>query len=80
MFRTLALLPATSACDSPAFLYQLLTYVVILVGIALIIKLLVPYLGGMLGGPWGQIFNIVGWIIIALMALKLLFMLFACVL
>lgn len=74
-----ALLPAYSNCGTASFLYAFLVWVIILVALVAIVRLLMPYLGGILGPPWPQVLSIVGWVIVALAALKLVFLLFSCV-
>lgn len=77
---SLGLLPAYPNCGTPAFLYTLLVWIIILVGIVMIIRILLPWLGGFLGGPWSQVLQIVGWMITAVLALKLVFLLLSCAL
>lgn len=69
------------SCLSLGFVEQLCIWLVIVCAIVAIIKLLVPFLTGLIGFPIiGQIINIVLWAVVAIMAIYIIFALIGCLL
>ena len=69
------------SCLSLAFLEQLCIWLIVVIAIVSIIKLLVPFLTGLIGFPIvGQILNIILWAIVAILCVYIIFALLSCLL
>jgi hypothetical protein len=69
------------SCLSLSFVEQLCVWLIIVIAIVSIIKLLVPFLAGLVGFPIvGQIVNIVLWAIVAILIVYIIFALLSCLL
>jgi hypothetical protein len=66
------------ACFTLGFLEQLIIWAIIVGAIVACIKLLVPYLTGLVSPILGQIIMIILWAIVAIMVVYLIFGLLAC--
>jgi hypothetical protein len=71
------LLPA--GCGGTLFLESLLIYIVIIVAVVAIIRIMLPWLGSFLGSPWDRVLQIVLWVIVAIIAIRFVFVLLSCV-
>lgn len=68
-------------CFSLGWFEQLCIWLIVVIAIVSIIRLLVPYLTGLIGVPIiGQIINIVLWAVVAIMGVYIIFALLSCVL
>lgn len=65
-------------CLSLAFLEQLIVWLIVVGAIVACIKLLVPWITGLVGGTIGQIVMIILWAIVAIMVVYLIFGLLSC--
>lgn len=66
-------------CFSLGWLEQLCVWLIIVCAVVAIIRLLVPFLTGMIGIPIvGQIINIVLWAVVAIMCCYVIFALLSC--
>jgi hypothetical protein len=66
-------------CFSLGWVEQLCIWLIIVIAIVSIIKLLVPFLTGMIGIPVvAQIINIVLWAVVAIMCVYIIFALISC--
>ena len=66
-------------CFSLAWIEQLCIWLIMVIAIVSIIKLLVPYLLGLIGIPLvGQIINIILWAVVAIMCVYIIFTLIGC--
>jgi len=69
------------SCFSLGWIEQLCIWLIIVFAIVAIIRLLVPFLAGMIGIPVvAQIINIVLWAVVAIMCVYIIFALIACLL
>jgi hypothetical protein len=69
------------SCLSLGFIEQLCIWLIVVIAIVSIIKLLVPFLTGMIGIPIvGRIINIILWAIVAILCVYIIFALLACLL
>lgn len=68
------------SCFSLGFMEQLCVWIICVIGLIAILKILLPWLGGMLPGPVAQIIQIVLWVIIAIIVVYFIFTLFGCLL
>jgi len=69
------------SCFSLGWIEQLCIWLIIVFAIVAIIRLLVPFLAGMIGIPVvAQIINIVLWAVVAIMCVYIIFTLIACLL
>jgi hypothetical protein len=66
------------ACFTLGFLEQLIVWVIIVGAIIACIKLLVPFLNGLVSPIIGQIIMIILWAIVAIMVVYLIFGLLGC--
>lgn len=68
-------------CFSLAWLQQLCVWLIVLAAVVALIRLLVPWLVGLIGIPIiGQALNIVLWAVVAIMAVYVVFALIGCLL
>ena len=68
-------------CFSLMWAEQLCIWLVIIFAVFAVIRLVMPYLTSLIGSPLiVGIINIILWAIVAIMAIKVIFMLFSCVL
>lgn len=68
-------------CFSIGWLEQLCVWLIIVIAIVSIIRLLVPYLTGLIGVPIvAQIINIALWAVVAIMCVYIIFGLLSCLL
>lgn len=68
-------------CFSLGWLEQLCVWLIVVVAVVTIIRLLVPFLTGLIGLPIvGQIINIVLWAVVAIMCVYIVFELIGCLL
>jgi hypothetical protein len=66
-------------CFSLGWIEQLCIWLIIVIAIVSIIKLLVPFLAGLIGFPIvAQIINIVLWAVVAIMCVYIIFALISC--
>ena len=66
-------------CFSLGWIEQLCIWLIIVTAVIAIIKLLVPYLTGLIGVPIvAQIINIVLWAVVAIMCVYIIFALISC--
>ena len=69
------------SCFSLGFLEQLIIWLIVVIAIVSVIKLLVPFLTGLIGIPIvGQVINIVLWAVVAIMCVYIIFALLSCLL
>ena len=69
------------SCFSLSFLQQLIIWVIVIAAIVAIIRLLLPYLTGLIGIPIiGRIIEIVLWVVVAIAVVYLIFGLLGCLL
>jgi hypothetical protein len=72
------------SCVSLPFIEMLLIWLVILIAVVSAIQLLIPYLTNLLGASGGgvvaQLIRIVLWAVVAIVVIKIIFMLLGCVL
>jgi len=69
------------SCFSLGFLEQLIIWLIVVIAIVSVIKLLVPFLTGLIGIPIvGQIINIILWAVVAIMCVYIIFALLSCLL
>jgi hypothetical protein len=70
-----------TSCFSIGWAEQLCIWLVIIFAVFAVIRLVMPYLTSLIGSPLiVGIINIVLWAIVAIMAIKVIFMLFSCIL
>jgi hypothetical protein len=68
-------------CFSMAWIEQLCIWLIMVIAVVAIIRLLVPFLTGMIGIPIvAQIINIVLWAVVAIMCVYIIFALIGCLL
>lgn len=68
-------------CFSLSWLEQMLVWLVIVCAIVAVIRLLVPWITGVLGVPIiGQVLNIILWAVIAIVCIYIIFALLSCLL
>jgi len=68
-------------CFSLGWLEQLIVWLIIVFAVVALIRLLVPYLAGLIGIPLvAQIINIVLWAVVAIMCVYIIFALLSCLL
>ncbi len=68
-------------CFSLAWLQQLFIWIIVVVAVIALVRLLVPWLVGLIGVPiLGQALNIVLWAVVAIMAVNIVFALIGCLL
>jgi hypothetical protein len=68
-------------CFSMAWIEQLCIWLIMVISVVAIIRLLVPYLTGLIGVPIvAQIINIVLWAVVAIMCVYIIFALIGCLL
>lgn len=66
-------------CFSLAWIEQVCVWLIVVIAIVSIIRLLVPYLMGLIGIPIvAQIINIVLWAVVAIMCVYIIFALISC--
>lgn len=68
------------SCFSLLWLQQLLVYCVIIAAVIAIIKLLIPFLSGLLHPVVGQALQIVLWAVVAIVVIYVIFALLSCLL
>lgn len=70
-----------TGCFSLGWIEQLCIWLIVVCAVVAIIRLLVPYLTGLIGIPLvGQIINIVLWAVVAIMCVYIIFALLSCLL
>lgn len=68
-------------CFSLGWIEELCIWLIVVIAVVSVIRLLVPYLTGLIGVPLiGQIINIVLWAVVAIMCVYIIFALLACLL
>lgn len=68
-------------CFSMAWAETLCIWLVVIFAVFAVIRLVMPYLTSLIGSPLiVGIINIILWAVVAIMAIKVIFMLFSCVL